>query len=105
MLNETMRGLRGLHNRINQTKLITKDTADLTQLQNSIAPALREYYLKEKHHGQTLAFANELNSYFRVIAGIVKSYRVELGTGLELSLEGYSGLMVQQYENFYKRKL
>lgn len=36
---------------------------------------------------------------------MVKAYRVEMGVGLELALESFAGLIVQQYENFYKRKL
>lgn len=46
-----------------------------------------------------------MNSIFQVIIGIVKNYRVELGAGLELALESYSGLFIQQFENFYKKKL
>ena len=41
----------------------------------------------------------------QIIIDIVKNYRVELGTGLDLALEAYSGLFIQQFENFYKKKL
>ena len=74
-------------------------------IQKAIEPKMRHHYMQEPHHMQTIHAVNQLNSCFQDITSLVKNYRVELGTGLELALECYTGLIIQQYENFYKRRL